>query len=38
MDVEAIELPPKDMTFPTASGIYVVYGKEGDLQYVGLTC
>jgi hypothetical protein len=37
-DVEDVELPPKDMTFPTALGIYAVYNKEGDLQYVGLMC
>ncbi|CAK9222616.1 unnamed protein product [Sphagnum troendelagicum] len=36
-DVEHVELPPKDTTFPAAPGIYAVYDKEGDLQYVGLT-
>jgi hypothetical protein len=36
-DVEPVELPPKDTTFPAAPGIYAVYDKEGDLQYVGLT-
>jgi hypothetical protein len=36
VDVEDVELPPKDTTFPTALGIYAVYDKEGDLQYVGL--
>ncbi len=38
VDVEVVELPLDDMTFPTALGIYAVYDKEGDLQYVGLTC
>jgi hypothetical protein len=36
VDVEVVELPPKDTTFPTASGIYAMYDKEGDLQYVDL--
>jgi hypothetical protein len=37
-DVEDVKLPPKDTTFPTTLGIYAVYDKEGDLQYVGLMC
>jgi hypothetical protein len=38
LDVEAVKLPPKDMTFPIALKIYAMYDKEKDLQYVGLTC
>jgi hypothetical protein len=37
VDVEAIKIPPKDMTFPFAPKIYAVYDKEKDLQDVGLT-
>jgi hypothetical protein len=35
-NVEDVELPPKDMTFLATLGIYAMYDKEGDLQYVGL--
>ncbi len=35
-DVEDVELPPKDTTFLATLGIYAMYDKEGDLQYVGL--
>ncbi len=38
VDVEVVNFPPKDMTFPVASRIYAVYDKEWDLQYVGFTC
>jgi hypothetical protein len=31
VDVEVVELPPKDTTFPTAPRIYAVYDKERDL-------
>ncbi len=34
---EVVELPPKDMTFPAALGIYAVYDKEKD-QHVGHAC
>jgi len=34
---EAVELPPKDMTFPAALGIYAVYDKEKN-QHVGPAC
>jgi len=36
-NVEAIELPPKDMMFLSALGIYAMYDNEEALQYVGLT-
>jgi hypothetical protein len=37
VDVEAIKLPPKDMTFLATLRIYVMFDKEWDLQYVGFT-
>lgn len=32
-----MELNPESLSFPAAPGIYAVYDKAGDLQYVGLS-